>query len=82
MNKNTEELLEEMTKLTPERLSPEAYKLWSKICHILDENEQMHKYKERCLGVLEFIDSRKEGLCPDIYEDLRYIVTQSEGGEW
>ena len=82
MNKNTEELLEEMTKVRPEQLTPEAHKLWSTICNVLDERDKLLIYKERCLGILEFIDSRKEGLCPEIYEDLKYIVTQSEGGEW
>lgn len=82
MNKKTEELLEEMTKVAPEELSPNAYTFYRTICEILDDSNNLYKFKDRCLGAVEYIRSRQDNMIPEHYNDLMHILTQSEAGEW
>lgn len=82
MENKTEELLEEMTKVEPEKLSKEAYRFYRTICEILDESNELIKFKTRCRGAVEYIRSRQDNMIPEHYEDLIYILTQSEEGEW
>lgn len=46
------------------------------------ENKELKKYKDRCEGAVEFINSRIDGMVPEHYEDLYYILCESEEGEW
>ena len=67
-NQETEELIEDMTKVRPEMLSKEALKLYNTIMRILDERDNLIKerdyYKARYLefnkGVLEGMKIIKE----------------------
>ena len=77
-----EEFLEEITKVAPEKLSPKAYMFYRTICEILDNSSNLYKFKDRCQGAVEYIQSRQENMIPEHYEDLMYILTQSEEGEW
>lgn len=82
MSKKTEELLEEMTKVEPVGLTPEAHRLYITICGILNDNENLIKYKNRCDGAIEYINDRQNNMIPEHYEDLMHILTQSKEGEW
>lgn len=82
MEENINKLLEEMTKVHPQDLSQEARRLYRTICSILDDSEDLIKYKNRCLGAVEYINNRQDNMIPEHYEDLTYILTQSEEGEW
>lgn len=44
--------------------------------------EELTMYKERVYGALEFIESRKEHMIPEHYDDLHYILAESKFGEW
>lgn len=74
MSKKTEELLEEMTKVTPERLTPEAHKLWATVCNVLDENDDLIKYKKRCAEMLAFIEGNQNNIEPTLYAKLMLIL--------
>ena len=82
MSNKIEELLEEMTKVAPEELSPNAYTFYRTICEILDDSNNLYKFKDRCRGAVEYIKSRQENMIPEHFEDLLHILTQSEEGEW
>lgn len=82
MKNKTEALLEEMTKVEPDKLSPNAYTFYRTICEILDNSKNLYKFKDRCRGAVEYIRSRQENMIPEHYEDLMHILTQSEEGEW
>ena len=74
MSKKTEELLEEMTKVRPEQLSPEAHKLWATICGVLDDNDCLIKYKKRCAEMLAFIEGNQNNIEPTLYAKLILIL--------
>ena len=64
MKDKIKELLEEMTKVAPEELSPNAYTFYRTICEILDDSNNLYKFKDRCRGAVEYIKSRQENLRP------------------
>ena len=74
MSKKTEELLEEMTRVRPEELSPEAHKLWKTICNVLDDNDDLIKYKKRCAEMLAFIEGNQKNIEPTLYANLMLIL--------
>lgn len=74
MSKKTEELLEEMTRVRPEELSPEAHKLWKTICNVLDDNDDLIKYKKRCAEMLAFIEGNQNNIEPTLYAKLMLIL--------
>lgn len=82
MKNKTEEILEEMTKVSPGELSPKAYTFYRTICEILDNSEKLYQFKDRCRGAVEYIRSREDNMIPEHYKDLMYILTQNEEGEW
>ena len=74
MSKKIEELLEEMTRVRPEELSPEAHKLWKTICNVLDDNDDLIKYKKRCAEMLAFIEGNQNNIEPTLYAKLILIL--------
>ena len=82
MARDIEKLLEEMTKVIPENLSPQAKKLFNTINSILDERDSLLVFKNRCQGALAYIEDRKENICIDHYNDLKYILNESSDGKW
>lgn len=74
MSKKTEELLEEMTRVRPEELSPEAHKLWKTICNILDENDYLNKYKRKCVEIWNFLEENEKNIEPTLYAKLMLIL--------
>lgn len=69
-----EKLLEEMTRVKPEELSPEAHKLWKTICNVLDDNDDLIKYKKRCAEMLAFIEGNQNNIEPTLYAKLMLIL--------
>lgn len=82
MKNKIEEILEEMSKVEPDKLSSNAYMFYRTVCEILDNSEKLYKFKDRCQGAVEYIRSRQDNMIPEHYEDLMHILTQSEEGEW
>ena len=74
MSKKTDELLEEMTKVTPERLTPEAHKLWATVCNVLDENDYLKKYKRKCMEIWNFLEENEKNIEPTLYAKLMLIL--------
>ena len=74
MKNKTEELLEEMTKVEPKKLSPEAHRLWVTICNVLDDNDDLVKYKKKCAEMLAFIEGNQNNIEPRLYTKLMLIL--------
>lgn len=74
MNKKTEELLEEMTKIEPWKLTPEAHRLYRTICGVLDDNDNLVKYKRKCAEMLAFIEGNQNNIEPTLYAKLILIL--------
>lgn len=74
MKNKTEELLEEMTKVRPEQLTPEAHKLWVTICNVLDDNDDLVKYKKKCAEMLAFIEGNQKYINQTLYIKLISIL--------
>jgi len=54
----------------------------SRLEELLKTKKELEIYRKRCLGALSFINSRIDGMVPEHYEDLHYILCESEEGEW
>ena len=74
MSKKTEELLEEMTKVEPSKLSENAYTFYKTICEILDENDKLRKYENKYWEILGFIKENKKDIEPTLCNKLILIL--------